>query len=163
MPMYKPTTGVRLYVYSRLTLVVAFWKASHISPNIKFSYFLTLCLVLHIPKAFPICEKMSEIFFEKYMRVKLKNLFPSLKSCHTFFGFHRVYGMQNDRLDLTVNEFFTVWKMMLCSQRYFQFFEFFHGFSFYILQNISVVLNTINPMNSKKLVTTFSWIFHVCS
>ena len=24
----------------------------------------------------------------------------------------------------------------------------------------TVVLNTINPMNSKKLVTTFSWIFH---
>ena len=23
-----------------------------------------------------------------------------------------------------------------------------------------VVLNTINPMNSKKWVTTFSWIFH---
>ena len=34
MPMYKPTTGVRLYVYSRLTLVVEFWEASHISPNI---------------------------------------------------------------------------------------------------------------------------------
>ena len=24
----------------------------------------------------------------------------------------------------------------------------------------TVVLNTINPLNSKKLVTTFSWIFH---
>ena len=24
----------------------------------------------------------------------------------------------------------------------------------------TVVLHTINPMNSKKLVTTFSWIFH---
>ena len=24
----------------------------------------------------------------------------------------------------------------------------------------TVVLNTINPMNSKKWVTTFSWIFH---
>ena len=32
----------------------------------------------------------------------MKHLFPSLKSCHTFFGFHRVYGMQNDRLDLTI-------------------------------------------------------------
>ena len=36
------------------------------------------------------------------MNVKMKNLFPSLKSRHTFFGFHRVYGMQNDRLNLTV-------------------------------------------------------------
>ena len=24
----------------------------------------------------------------------------------------------------------------------------------------TVILNTINPMNSKKCVTTFSWIFH---
>ena len=24
----------------------------------------------------------------------------------------------------------------------------------------TVVLNTMNPMNSKKWVTTFSWIFH---
>ena len=32
----------------------------------------------------------------------MKNLFPSLKSRHTFFGFHRVYGMQNDQLDVTV-------------------------------------------------------------
>ena len=33
------------------------------------------------------------------MNVKMKNLFPSLRICHTFFGFHRAYGMQNDRLD----------------------------------------------------------------
>ena len=24
----------------------------------------------------------------------------------------------------------------------------------------TVILNTINPKNSKKLVTTFTWIFH---
>ena len=44
------------------------------------------------------------------MNVKMKNLFPSLKSRHTFFGFHRVYGMQNDRLDLTNILAETVWK-----------------------------------------------------
>ena len=26
----------------------------------------------------------------------MKNLFPLLKSRHAFFGFHKVYGMQND-------------------------------------------------------------------
>ena len=36
------------------------------------------------------------------MNVKMKNLFPSSKSRHTFCRVHRVYGMQNDRLDLTI-------------------------------------------------------------
>ena len=40
----------------------------------------------------------------------MKTLFPSLKSRHTFFGFHRVYGMQNARLDLTNILAETVWK-----------------------------------------------------
>ena len=33
-----------------------------------------------------------------------------LKSRHLLFRVHRVYGIQNDRLDLTVNEFLTVSK-----------------------------------------------------
>ena len=65
---------------------------------------------------------------------------------------------------------------MLLSQRYFPFFELFHFIFLWIslakkhrfpnrekLVNReieTVVLNTINPLNSKKLVTTFSWIFH---
>merc|ERR1711867_250773 len=78
-----------------------------------------------------------------------------------------------------VKEFFTVWKMMLPSQRYFQCFEFFHVFSFYIFvislatrhrfpnreklvnrEIETVILMYINPINSKKSVTSFSWIFN---
>ena len=40
-----------------------------------------------------------------------------LKSRHLLFRVHRVYGIQNDRLDLTVNEFLTVLKTLHCSQR----------------------------------------------
>ena len=32
----------------------------------------------------------------------MKNLFLSLKSCHTFFLFHRVYGMRNGWHNLTI-------------------------------------------------------------
>ena len=31
-----------------------------------------------------------------------------------------VYGIQNDCLDLTINEFFTVWKTIYRSKRYLQ-------------------------------------------
>jgi len=47
------------------------------------------------------------------------------KSRHLLFGVHRGYGIQNDRLDLTINEFLAVWKTMHRGLRYFQFFEFF--------------------------------------
>ena len=88
----------------------------------------------------------------------------------------RGYGIQNDRLDLTINEFLSVWKTMHRGLRYFQFFGFFCltflRISLARVQRFknhrklvnreikTVVLNTINPMNSKKWVTTFSWIFH---
>ena len=100
------------------------------------------------------------------------------KTRHMFFRVDRVYIHQNDRLDLTVNEFFTVWKMMLLSQRYFQFFEFFHFTYLWIslakkhrfpnrekLVNHeieTVILMYINPINSKKYVTSFSLIFRFC-
>ena len=65
---------------------------------------------------------------------------------------------------------------MFLSQRYFQFFEFFH-FTFLRISLATkhrfpnreklvnreietVVLMYINPINSKKSVTSFSWIFH---
>ena len=43
-----------------------------------------------------------------------------LKSRHLLFRVHRVYGIQNDRLDLTVNEFLTVSKTLHSSKRYSQ-------------------------------------------
>ena len=109
------------------------------------------------------------------MNVKMKNLFPSSKSRHTFCRVHRVYGMQNDRLDLTIILAEKNRKKMLCSQRYLHFFE---DFSVFILpislatkhflpiffskndhEIEPVVLHTIDHMNSTKCVTTFSWIF----
>ena len=88
------------------------------------------------------------------------------KSRHLLFGVHRGYGIQNDRLDLTINEFLSVWKTMHCGLRYLQFFGFFRLTFFWIslarvqrFQNRqklvnreieTVVLNTITPMNSKK-------------
>ena len=62
--------GVQQGRYSRLTLVVTFWEASHISPNNTFSLFLTLYIVSHTPRAFPICEK-------KFHRFSLRNLWTS--------------------------------------------------------------------------------------
>ena len=118
-------------------------------------------------------KKNFKDFFWKIYEPKMKNPW---KTCHRFFRVDRVYIHQNDRLDLTVNEFFTVWKTMFLSQRYFQFFEFFH-FTFLRISLATkhrfpnreklvnreietVVLMYINPINSKKSVTSFSWIFH---
>ena len=98
------------------------------------------------------------------------------KSCHPFCWVHRVYGMQNDRLDLTIILAEKNSKKMLCSQRYLrnkwrkmikevqisldtvQFLEIF--FSKNDREIELVVLHIKNPMNSTKCVTTFSWIFH---
>ena len=52
------------------------------------------------------------------------------KSRHPLFWIHRVYGIQNDRLNLTINEFLKIWKTMHHSKRYSYFFGFFfswHG------------------------------------
>ena len=83
--------------------------------------------------------------------------------------------MQNDRLDLMIILAEKNRNKMLCSQRYLHFFE---DFSLFVLpislatkhflpiffskndrEIEPVVLHTINPMNSTKCVTTFSWIF----
>ena len=42
------------------------------------------------------------------------------KSRHLLFGVHRGYGIQNDRLDLTINEFLMIWKTQHRSKRYLQ-------------------------------------------
>ena len=74
--------------------------------------------------------------------------------------------MQNDRLDLTINEIFTVWKTMLLSRRYSQKCKMkklkemeislatkhhFPNRKKLVNREIeTVVLHTINPMSSKK-------------
>ena len=101
------------------------------------------------------------------MNVKMKNLFPSSKSRHTFCRVHRVYGMQNDRLDLTIILAEKNRKKMLCSQRYWQnkerkIFEKVqislateHFLPIFFSKNDPeiepVVFHTINPMNFTKL------------
>ena len=97
------------------------------------------------------------------------------KTCHPFCWVHRVYGMQNDRLDLTVILVEKNCEKMHCIQRYLHFFVHFsslvlqisrdtmHFLAIFFSKNDReiepVVLHTINPMNSTKWVTSFSWIF----
>ena len=84
--------------------------------------------------------------------------------------------MQNDQLDLTIILAEKNRTKMLCSQRYWQnkerkIFEEMqitlatkHFLPIFFSKNHReiepVILHTINPMNSTKCVTTFSWISH---
>ena len=77
----------------------------------KLLAFWTPYILPYTPGALPIGEKKFRRFFLKNLRVKNE-------SRHQLFRVHRVYGIQNDRLDLTVNKFFMVWKTMLPSQIY---------------------------------------------
>ena len=118
-------------------------------------------------------EKKFQRFFWKIYQTKTKNPW---KTRHIFFRVDRVYIHQTDRLDLTVNKFFRVWKTMLLSQRYSQKCKMkklkeleislakkhrFPNRKKLVNREIkTVVLMYINPINSKKSVTSFSWIFH---
>ena len=91
-------------------------------------------------------------------------------------GFHRVYGMLNDRLYLRTILAESIGKSMQSRQKYLQCFEFIWFIilqvylamlkgipNFYSKNDCEiepVILHTINPMNSTKWVTSFSWIFH---
>ena len=66
-----------------------------------------------------------------------------LKSCHHFCWVHRVYGSQNDRLDLRNNEFLTVLKTMHPSQRYLRFFNLIFYLFCKFLRLQCIVLKTI--------------------
>ena len=109
-------------IYSSLTLVLAFCEGSHNSPKNKFSSYLTLYIVPHIPKASGICEKNFKDFLWKIYERKMKNLW---KTCHPFCWVHRVYGMQNDRLNLTVILAGKNFEKMPCIQRFLHFFDHF--------------------------------------
>ena len=56
--------------------------------------------------------KKSHRFFEKSMKVKIHNLSLSLKCHHMFIWFHRVYGFQNNWLDITIIQADMVWETM---------------------------------------------------
>ena len=56
------------------------------------------------------------------------------KSCHPLFWVHRVYGIQNERLDLTINEFLTFEKQCIVARDIYNFCV----FSFNKFANISI-------------------------
>ena len=60
-------------------------------------------------------KQIFEDFHWKIYEWKMKNPW---KSCNLLFRVHRVYGIQNGHLNLTINEFLTVWKMQYYSKRY---------------------------------------------
>ena len=68
----------------------------------------------------PINQENFNIFSQKSLQMKMKTPF---KSFHIFCWGHRVYGIQNDQINLRKNEFLTVLKTMHCSRRYLQFFN----------------------------------------
>ena len=75
----KPILDVLLlFLYSRLTLVIAYWEASHISTNNEFSYLFSLYLVLHTLRYPP--------FVKQCHSFSLKNLFPSGLILFYFIG-----------------------------------------------------------------------------
>ena len=75
-------------IYSRLTLVVTFWEASHISFNKTFSHFFSLYIVSHTPGGFPICEnKFRRFSFRNLWTSKWKIYFLLQKVVTHFFDF----------------------------------------------------------------------------
>ena len=105
--------------YSSLTLVRTIRWAGFLHFKTKIS----IKKILGTQGSPSICQFVKRIFIDflrKIYKWKMKN---PLKSHHQFCWVYRVYGIQNDWLDLRNNEFLTVLKTMHCSQRYLQFFD----------------------------------------
>ena len=77
-------------------------EGGHIFPNNMFLSYLTLWLVSFTPRGFPIVNWIFIFFHVKSMSKKWK-----MKN-----RVHRVYDIQKDRLDIRINEFSTIWKIM---------------------------------------------------
>ena len=95
-------------IYSSLTLVLAICEGSHISPKNKFSSYLTLYIVPHIPKALGICEK-------KFQRFSLKNLWAktekSMKKLSPIvFEFIRLMASKTTASTSPLTSFLRFWK-----------------------------------------------------
>ena len=163
-------------LYSRLTLVVTFWEASHISLKKTFSSFLSLYIVSYTPRGFPICEKKFHRFsFKNLWTSKWKIYFLPQKVVTHFFDFIGFMVVKTTGSTSGLTSFLRFWKHCtiarnICDSLCY-FFIRFANFSGYtaLFQNRKklvipevqlVVLHTIIPMNSTKWVTTFSWIFH---
>ena len=79
------TSRLCFWSYSRLTLILTFWEASHIFPNITFSWILAFYIVSHTPRAFPICEK-NHRYFLKNQWMSISFIFIGFMSNPRFLG-----------------------------------------------------------------------------
>ena len=137
-----PPLGFGL-VYSNITLKRASLKEAIFYPIISFLTFLTFWLVAYTPRSLFTCE------------IKVQ----------------RFYGIQNDRLDLMINKFLTVWKTIHYSKGYLPFSFFFISNICKYLLNIlrlpnrhihvnreieTVVLNIKNPLKHWRMRVTVS-------
>ena len=98
-------------VYSRLTLVVAFWEASHISPHNTFLLFWTLYIVSHTLRGFPICEKKIRRFsFRNPWTSKWKIYFLHQKVVTHFFDFIGFMVVKTTGSTSGLTSFLRFWK-----------------------------------------------------
>ena len=100
------------------------------SGKMSFKWFLKQCTVaweiyrtnkkikLLILWTLSICPFVKRIFVDFLRKIYERKMKNPLKSRHPFCWVHRVYGIQNDRLDLRIKDFFSVLKKMNYSRRY---------------------------------------------
>ena len=56
--------------------------------------------------------------FVDFLWIEQKKSIFLIRCDHTLFGVRKVYGFQNEQLDLMVYKLFTIWKTAHCNQRY---------------------------------------------
>ena len=109
-------------LYSTLTLDRTIWVAGFLHLKTRISMKNTVLWIQGTPSICPFPIRIFIDFLRKIYEWKMKN---PLKSRHQFCWVHRVYGIQNDRLDLRSNKFLTVLKSKHCSWKYLQIFDLF--------------------------------------
>ena len=129
---------------------MTFWEASHISPHNTFSLFLTLYIVSHTPKGFPICEKKFRRFsFRNLWTSKWKIYFLLQKVVTHFFDFIGFMVVKTTGSTSGLTSFLRFWKQCtvardICDSLNY-FFICFANFSGY------------SALFSKPLKTRYSW------
>ena len=99
--------------YSEITLERASLKEAIFSPMINLWLFWP-CSWFHIPLGYyPYVKWIFKDFSRKNYEWEMRNPW---KNFHPLFWVHRVYGIQNDRLYLMINEFLTVWKTCIVAR-----------------------------------------------
>ena len=113
---------------------------------------------------------MNWIFIDFSWKIYERKMKNPWKSRHPLFWVHRVYGIQNDRLDLTINKFLTVLKTQ--HRSYLQIGQMkktwkivnISWYDWYLLIRLFFKLFVFfeyhKPYELKKVGDDFSWIFH---